>query len=132
MLMRRSNRSGLSPEQMIHMFREMKAVLARHHMRDGVTGSVIRGVGALANAEEAAGLHLGARAGSAGLHLGVRAGSAAVRRASPIITGAARARHIRSRLRGLRRSLRRSHKRICRLELIAGITRRETKARCHA
>jgi len=89
-VMRALNRSGLSPEQMIQMFREMKAVLARHHMRDGVTGSIIRGVGALANAGSA-GLHLGARAGSAGLHMGVRAGSAAVRRASPIITGAARA-----------------------------------------
>ena len=89
-VMRALNRSGLSPEQMIHMFREMKAVLARHHMRDGVTGSVIRGVGALANAGSA-GIQMGARAGSAGLHMGVRAGSAAVRRASPIITGAARA-----------------------------------------
>jgi hypothetical protein len=88
------NRSGLSPEQMIQMFREMKAALARHQMRDGVAGSVIRGVGALAHAGAhagAAGLNLGVRAGSAGLNLGVRAGSAAARRASPIITGAARA-----------------------------------------
>jgi hypothetical protein len=89
-VMRALRNSGLSPEQMIHMFREMKAAWARHHIRDGVTGSVIRGVGALANAGSA-GIQMGARAGSAGLQMGVRAGSAAVRRASPIITGAARA-----------------------------------------